>query len=91
MTPYRGITTIIRTGTDRALKASPTGSLRPALTALPVLSEPLAEVAFARPRSSRAPPSLPSRKSLKGLRYAETLLDKTRFFRHADMRRFQRS
>jgi hypothetical protein len=33
--PYRGSTTIIRTRTDRTLKASPAGGLRPALTVLP--------------------------------------------------------
>jgi hypothetical protein len=32
--PRRGFTTIIGTRTDRAVKASPTGGLRPALTAL---------------------------------------------------------
>jgi hypothetical protein len=83
--PWRGFTIIIGTGTDRTLKASPPGGLRPALTVLP-------SATATRPRSPprarhpRSPPSRSSRKGQNGLRYAETLLDKTRYFRHADMR-----
>ncbi len=71
--------TIIGIDSHRAVKASPAGGLRPALTALPS-TQPTVR---AQPVAPAHRPRHPGVSTANGHRYAAALLDRTRCFRHA--------